>query len=126
MTTNTGENGKLIYPELSYQITGILFTVHNELGKYCKELQYSKAVAQKLDNAKVPYKRECAIGNSGNVVDFVIDDKIILELKAKNFLSKDDYFQTRRYLVATGLRLGLLVNFRDKYLHPKRILNPLN
>lgn len=122
MTTNTKKDGTLLFPELSYQIIGILFTTHNELGRFCKESQYSKTIEKKLDQLRVPYKRECAIGDSGNVVDFIIDDKILLELKAKNLLTKDDYFQTKRYLTATQLRLGILVNFRDKYLHPKRIL----
>ena len=58
-----------------------------------------------------------------NIVDFLIEDKILLELKAKRIISKEDYYQVRRYLESLNLKLGLLVNFRDRYLKPKRILN---
>jgi hypothetical protein len=44
-------------------------------------------------------------------------------LKAKPIISKDDYFQMRRYLVSYKKKLGLVINFRQVYLRPKRILN---
>jgi len=57
------------------------------------------------------------------VCDFIIDDKIILELKTVDYLTKDDYYQVKRYLVTLNLKLAILVNFRQKRLSPKRILN---
>lgn len=72
-------------------------------------------------NKQLPYLREYRI-NGGNILDFVINNKIILELKAKDILTKEDYFQTQRYLQFLKLRLALLVNFRNKYLKPKRIV----
>ena len=57
-------------------------------------------------------------------MDFIIEDKIIIELKAKPFITKNDYYQTRRYLELLNLELGIIVDFRQKYLKPKRILNP--
>src|SRR3989344_879046 len=63
-------------------------------------------------------------GRKSNFVDFIIEDKIVLELKAKPFTDKEDYYQLRRYLHNAKVKLGLLVNFRDRYLKPKRILNP--
>jgi len=57
------------------------------------------------------------------IADFIIDDKIIIELKAKSFLTKEDYFQLQRYLTTLNLRLGILVNFRQPHLVPKRIIN---
>jgi hypothetical protein len=49
---------KLIYPELSYKINGILFSVHNEEGRYCNEKQYSDAIEQKLKKLNIIYERE--------------------------------------------------------------------
>ncbi len=70
----------------------------------------------------MPYRRELAIGDTGNMVDFLIDEKIILEIKAKRIITKEDYFQTQRYLQALNIKLGLLVNFRSNYLKPVRIV----
>ena len=47
----------------------------------------------------------------------------MLELKSKRLITKDDYYQTQRYLVALGKELGILANFRQRYLTPKRVLN---
>lgn len=63
-----------------------------------------------------------AIGDSGNIVDGIVDGKVLLEFIAKRIVTKDDYYQTQRYLQETGLLLGILVNFRDKYIKPKRIV----
>ncbi|HBU07121.1 MAG TPA: GxxExxY protein [Candidatus Magasanikbacteria bacterium] len=117
---NTGE--KLIYPDLSYKINGILFATHNELGPYAREKQIGDVIEKLLKEQEIPYLRECQIGNSGNVLDFIIDNKIILELKSKRFIIRADYEQTQRYLQATQLKLAILVNFRTQYLKPIRIV----
>lgn len=121
---------KVIYPELSYKLTGLMFGAHNELGRFCKEKQYADLLESKFKEENIRYEREKPIPfNSeretikGNKVDFCIDDKILIDLKAKKFILKEDYFQMKRYLKATGFKLGLIVNFRDTYLKPKRILN---
>ena len=121
---------KLIYPELSYKITGILFAVHNELGRFYNEEQYADAIEGYLKNLKMDYEREKTLPISfkdeikgRNRIDFLIEDKVILELKTKRLLTRDDYYQTKRYLAALNKKLGLLVNFRDKYIKPRRILN---
>ena len=118
MTTNT----KVIYPELSYKITGILFAVHNELGQYAREKQYGDLLEEKFEEIHLPYKREIAISNSGNILDFVIDDKIVLELKTVRMITKDNYRQIQNYLQTTNIKLGLLINFKSKYLKPIRII----
>ena len=76
----------------------------------------------KLKEAKIPYRREFPIGKTGNRVDFLIDDKIILEAKSKDIITKEEYNQTQRYLQSSKKRLGLLVNFRNRYLKPVRIV----
>ena len=119
---DTNNTNKLIHTELSYLITGICFNIHNDLERYCKEKQYSDAIEKKLKEINLPYKRELLVGESGNIIDFLIDNKIILEIKAKRIVTKDDYFQTQRYLQILNIRLGLIINFRDKYIKPIRIV----
>lgn len=121
---------KIIYPELSYKICGLCFSVHNKLGQFRSEKSYADALEEILKKNKIDYKRETALpvsftGESErrNIPDFTIDDKIILDLKAKRIVTKEDYYQMKRYLVASNKKLGLIVNFRQKYLSPKRILN---
>jgi GxxExxY protein len=132
-SNSTNSTNKLLYPELSYKIVGLLFNVHNNLGRFRNEKQYSDAIEQELKILKLPYKREFRLpesfkgeNNSRNIIDFIIDDKIILEVKAKRVILKDDYFQIKRYLTSSDYKLGLLVNFRSKYLSPKRILSGNN
>ncbi|KKU26566.1 MAG: hypothetical protein UX39_C0008G0029 [Candidatus Magasanikbacteria bacterium GW2011_GWA2_46_17] len=121
--TNTKKvSPAVIYPELSYNLVGIFFEVHKELGLYGREKQYADYIEQKLKNKKISYKRELAIGNTGNILDFLVDEKIILELKAKRMLTPEDYRQTQHYLQETNIRLGLLVNFREKIVKPIRIV----
>ena len=123
---------KLIHPELSYRINGILFAVHNELGRFCNEKQYCDLIENYLKKLNLKYEREKILPPSfenefkgRNKVDFLIENKIILEIKAKRFLTNEDYYQIKRYLVTLNKKLAILVNFRRKYIIPKRILNSL-
>ena len=122
MATNNSCGDQVIYPELSYSITGILYSVHNELGPYAKEKQYGDLLEKKLQEVGVPFKREATVSDSGNILDFIINGKIALELKAVRLLTREHYRQVQNYLQQTGLKLGLLVNFRNKYLKPIRII----
>jgi len=120
---------RIIEPELSYEITGLCFKVQNELGRFCRERQYGDKLEVFLKESGVEYKREYAIKElnkhspEGNIVDFLIDNKVILDLKAKKVITKEDYIQMQRYLKAANLELGLIVNFRATFLKPKRVLN---
>jgi GxxExxY protein len=119
---DTNNTNKLIYPELSYLLTGLLFSVHNKLGRYCRERQYGDEIENKLKELKISYKREFTIKGSGNAFDFLIENKIVIEIKAKTNILKEDYYQIQRYLQSSDIKLGLLVNFRSQYLKPKRII----
>lgn len=123
---------KLIYAELSYKITGVLFAVHNDLGRYRNEKQYADALENYFKAYNIIYKREAVVPISfdgelrgRNKIDFLIEDKIILEIKSKRITERQDYYQLKRYLVAFNKKLGIIVNFRDRFLRPKRILNSL-
>lgn len=134
-TNNTFKKSKIfimsdtyILGDLSYKINGFCFKVHNELGRFCREKQYSDKLEEILKLNKVIYKREFEISKltnspSGNITDFIIEDEIILDLKAKKFITKEDYYQMLRYLKAANMQLGLIVNFRNTYLKPKRVIN---
>jgi len=102
-SNDTNNTNKLIHPELSYIVTGILFNAHNDLGRYAREKQYGDLIEEKLKEIKLPYKRELEIKGTGNIIDFFIDNKIILEIKAKRIITKDDYYQTQRYLQIMGI-----------------------
>src|SRR3989344_1062041 len=113
---------KVIYPELSYKITGILFEVKKELGDYAREKQYGDLIAKKLSENNILFQREVAIGNTGNILDFLVDNKIILELKACRMILKEHYRQIQNYLQQTNTKLGILANFRERFMKPARII----
>lgn len=123
------KNVNIIYPELSYNVCGLCFYVHNKLGRYLNEKQYADALENLLKESKIKYIREKALLSSfkgekerRNIPDFIVEDKIVIDIKAKPFITKEDYFQMRRYLISSKKKLGLIINFRQKYLYPKRVL----
>lgn len=121
---------KLIYEELTYEIRGILFEASKELGIYRSEKQYCDAIEKLLKERGILYEREKRLPPSfegeapgRNKVDFLIENKVVLEVKAKSFITREDYYQTMRYLKALNKKLGILVNMRRRVIAPKRILN---
>lgn len=120
---------KIVYPDLSYKVVGACFKVHNDLGRNRTEKQYADALEEVFKSSNIQYEREKPLSPSfkgeqdrRNIVDFLIEDKIILEIKAKRRLHREDYYQLRRYLDSSSIKLGLLVNFRNVHLAPKRVL----
>ena len=104
--------------------------VHNQLGKGFNEVVYADALEIELMDNKIPYSREKKFGilYKGNLLphkykaDFIIDDKIILELKAISCLTPANVKQTLNYLAVSKLKLGLLINFGEDSLKYKRIV----
>lgn len=129
MDTNKGK-AKLIYPELSYKVVGILYDVYNQLGSSYQEKYYQRAVEKALQDEGISFQREKfvplefkdkRIGK--HFVDFVIEDKIVLELKKTNKILLKDVKQVLMYLRSTGLPLGIVVAItRDKLVY-RRVLN---
>ena len=125
----TNATNKIIFKELSYKVCGLCFEIHNLLGRFRNEKQYADALEKLFIENGLKYQREFTIPTSfigehkgRNRVDFLVEDVIVLDLKAKTLITKDDYFQMQRYLVSANKKLGIIVNFRQKYLSPKRVL----
>jgi len=115
---------------LSYRIVGILFEVWNEIGYSHKEKYIEKAIAKSLIDNKIPFEEQLKVDLTFNgdkigayFLDFLIDNKIILELKKKDFFSKNDINQVYTYLKSTGLKLGIIAHFTSKGVRFRRILN---
>ena len=130
MDTNDTKNTKIIYPELSYKLCGLFYKVHNKLGRFCKEKTYGDALEVEIKENNISFKRENKSPINYNEkqigygkYDFLVENKIVIEIKARPFITKQDYYQILRYLKSENIKLGLLVNFRNKYIKPKRIAN---
>lgn len=121
---------KIVEKELSYKIMGILFSVHNQLGNRYQEKYYQRAIEEGLKEEKLSFKRELKVDLFYNkkvigkyFLDFLIEDRVILEIKAVDLLRPKDFKQVLAYLTVNNLELGILVNFRTDMLSFKRILN---
>ena len=120
----------LVYPELSYQIIGILFNVHNSLGHGFAEKIYQKAVATNFRNSGLKFQeqvyaplvyQEERVGF--HYFDFLVENKIVVEIKKGNRFLKSDIEQVYQYLLNMNLKLGILAYFAPNKLHSKRIIN---
>jgi len=121
---------EIIHKELSYKIVGILFDVYNALGYGYQEKYYQKAVAEGLRKINVQFQEQVRfdLKYSDKIIgryflDFLIDGKVILEIKKGNYFSKSNIEQVKGYLKAFNLKLGILVNFTSRDVKYKRILN---
>lgn len=122
--------GSLLYKQESYTIIGVCMEVHRELGKGFSEMVYGDALEIELINNNIKYKREVKfnITYKGDllfhfyVADFIIDNKIVLEIKAIENLTKSHVKQTLNYLAASKLKLGILANFGEDSLTYKRVV----
>jgi GxxExxY protein len=114
---------EFLYGNETYKLRGVLFATHTELGRFAKEKQYADKAEERFKLKNIPYVREQRIGDIIDIPDFIVWDLIVVEFKAKPFLQREDFEQVQRYLHQTNLKLGILVNFRSKYLKPQRILN---
>jgi GxxExxY protein len=119
----------LLYPDLSYKIRGAIMNIANKYGKGLKESIYQKALAEEFDKLGINYQQQKRITiysfETGKplgtyVPDFLIDDKIILEIKATDFIIQKDVQQQLSYLKASKYELGFLANFGTPQLYIKR------
>jgi len=124
--------GEILHKDLSYRITGILFDIHNKLGRFCKHNQYCEAFEILLKENNIKFQREIeipiefnGIKLTGNILDFLIESSIVLDVKCKKDITIKDYVQMKRYLIASNKELGMIVNFSETVLKSKRILRKL-
>lgn len=121
---------KIIYPELSYRIVGILFDVYNELGGGYREKRYEDAVAQRMQELGLQHKRQyyipvsiAGIKIAKDFADFLVEEKVILELKRGDYFSRKHIEQVYEYLKAKNLNLGIIAQFTSRGVKFKRVLN---
>lgn len=124
---STDKKQQLLYEDLTYKIRGAIFDVHKSLGPGHKELVYQKALAKEFVLRRIPFVREKVLNvvYKGEKVgiykpDFIIDEKVIIEIKAVPFLPHDAEVQLSYYLRGTNYKLGLLVNFGSKRVDIRR------
>lgn len=122
----------LLYSELTRPVIGAAIEVHKVLGPGFLESVYEEAFAIELDLNKIPYERQKSVDVTYKnklakyfVCDFLVHDKIIVELKAIQKISETETAQLLNYLKACGLNLGLLFNFGSSSLEIKRLINTI-
>ena len=118
----------LLYGKLTRSVIGCSFDVINELGDGFLESVYENALVVALEDAGLSVESQKAIDVNfrGRVVgnfyaDLIVEDKVIVELKAVSSLAPEHSAQLINYLNATGFQVGLLINFGNPKLQYKRL-----
>lgn len=119
------------YQDITEKIIGAAMKVHSTLGNGFQEVIYQRALALQLEHDNISFLRECnmpifylekQIGERR--VDFFIEEKVCVELKAIINLEPVHFAQARNYLEAFNIEIGLLINFGSVSLQFKRLTNP--
>ena len=120
----------LLYKNESYQIIGKCMAVHNNLGAGFLEIVYKDALELEFKKSGIPYEREkkYEVNYNGIILphkfyaDFVVFDKIILEVKGVSGIAEEFVAQAINYLKVSNNKLALIVNFGELRLNSKRII----
>ncbi|MBI2639518.1 MAG: GxxExxY protein [Candidatus Sungbacteria bacterium] len=130
MAKPTLKRQDILYPEESYKIIGILFDVYNYLGPGHHEKYYQRAVSYELEQRGVNFKEQLfvPVWYRGKPIgrqyfDFLVDGKIVLELKKGNRFSKRHIDQVLEYLKSGDYRLAIIANFGSDGIAFRRIIN---
>ena len=116
--------------DIAYKIIGCAFEVFNEIGSGHKELAYQKALGISFKSKDLTFKEQVyfpltfkneVIGR--NYFDFLVDEKIVVEIKSLSKFTKGHYDQVLNYLNTSGLKLALLINFGTEEVKCKRVVN---
>jgi GxxExxY protein len=117
--------------ELTYKIIGCAMKVHNTLGPGFQEVIYQRCLAIELERAGLGFAREQehtiyydGIEVGTRRADFIVENKVVVELKALVALEDVHLAQAKNYVVAYDFPLGLLINFGSKSLQHKLLFNP--
>lgn len=121
----------MIKDELTYKIIGCAMKVHNKLGNGFQEVIYQRCLAIEMERTGLVFGREVeqVIYYDDIVVgtrraDFIVENKVVVELKALIELEDVHLAQAKNYVVAYDFAKGLLINFGAKSLEYKLIFNP--
>ncbi|MCB1720578.1 MAG: GxxExxY protein [Rhodospirillales bacterium] len=122
-------NEPLLLKDEVYQITGCAMSVLNELGHGFAEKVYENALAVEFGLKDIPFSQQPGFEvhyksqNVGLYVpDFIVFGKVIVELKTIDKIGSNEQGQVLNYLKATGLNVGLILNFKHSKLDWKRII----
>ena len=120
---------EILFRELSFAIIGAAMEVHRLLGSGFLEVVYQKALAHELRLRNIPFDEQVHLPVTYKgllvgdyIADFVIDGKIILELKSVAAINDAHKAQAINYLAATGFELAILLNFGESSLKQERIV----
>ena len=121
---------KVLYPELSYELVGASYCVFNEIGFGMSEKLYQKAYEAELEKRKIPFQREKMVVQMYDnrplaryFLDFVVDDKIVVEIKVRARLGYVHIKQVLEYLKITGLKLAIIIYFTRDGIKYRRVLD---
>ncbi|MDG2433980.1 GxxExxY protein [Flavobacterium sp.] len=120
-----------LYEEESYKIIGVLFEVHKQLGKGFSEIVYKDAIEFEFKSLGIPFEREKEYSvNYKNTIlkhkfyaDFIVFDKIILEVKSSESFHNSHVSQCLNYLKVSDNKLAILANFNKTSIEYKRIIS---
>lgn len=120
----------LIFPELSFKIVGCAFEVFNSLGAGHKEKVFQKAMSIQFGADNIHFKEQIyhpLIFKKNKLekdyFDFLVEDKVVVELKRSDYFTKAHFEQVNHYLQISKLQLGLLVSFTTNGVRFKRVVN---
>lgn len=118
------------YSDLTRKIIGCAMEVHKILGNGFQEIIYQRALAKEMELQNVPFQREFEMPIYYKTeqietrrVDFLVYEKVSVEIKALTHLEDVHLAQAINYLEAYNLEIGLLINFGTKSLEFKRLIN---
>ena len=119
----------LLYQELTGKIIGAAMEVHGALGQGFLESVYEEAFAHELSLRNIPFERQKGLSVYYKerrvkefICDFLIDEKVLVEIKAMKKMTDVDKAQIMNYLKATRTKIGILFNFGERSLKFERII----
>ena len=118
----------MVNADLTYRIIGCAMKFHRTLGAGFQEVIYQRALAIEMGRAGIDFGREVeqpilydGVEIGSRRADFIVGNRVVVELKALTALENLHLAQVKNYVVAYGLELGLLLNFGGQSLEYRRI-----
>lgn len=130
MIRNQLRRDDILYPELSYKIIGCAFNVYNALGSGHSEKYYQRAFCEAFSEQSLSFCQQASFPLNykrktiGRIfLDFLVEGKIIVEIKKGSRFSKIHIDQIMEYLNLSNLKLAILINFGPEGVTFKRVIN---